>query len=382
MHPNSLELLKAILCIWVLHVHCLQNKNISCIERERQALLQLKKGFADDYGLLSSWSEHGDSDCCSWWGVECSNQTGHVVVLDLSTHEYDQPLRGDISASLVELQHLTYLDLSWNNFHGNLIPEFIGSFTNLRFLELSHSFFGGKIPSELGRLSNLKVLSLGRNYLEGNIPWQLGNLSKLQELYLFKNHLVGIIPHQLGNLSRLEVFYLHSNDNLQIDIQWVSHLSSLTELGLGDMPNIRKSKNWLHLVGQLPNLLFLSLRNCNLSDFDLLQVHPSHLNFSNSLKYIQLPKNKFTSSIFPWLFNFKSSLTALDLGANLLKGPFPNDLGKIMENLQLLYLDKNQLNGSLPKSIENLLELKDFDVSENLLKDEIKTWGPLLISPN
>ncbi|KAF5823063.1 putative non-specific serine/threonine protein kinase [Helianthus annuus] len=55
-----------------------------CIESERKALLLLKKGFVDDYGLLSSWSSHSSSqECCLWPGVGCSNRTGHVVMLDL-----------------------------------------------------------------------------------------------------------------------------------------------------------------------------------------------------------------------------------------------------------------------------------------------------------
>ncbi|KAK4841302.1 hypothetical protein QYF36_002411 [Acer negundo] len=54
--------------------------NISCIEKEREALLQFKDGLEDPSGWLSSWV--GD-DCCNWVGVNCSNQTGQVVSLEL-----------------------------------------------------------------------------------------------------------------------------------------------------------------------------------------------------------------------------------------------------------------------------------------------------------
>ncbi|XP_028798344.1 receptor-like protein EIX1 [Neltuma alba] len=381
MYWNSLKVLQTIFLVWVLQVGILHTDGSkSCIEREREALLELKKGLVDEYGILSSWGPNRDADCCNWWGIHCSNRTGHVVKLDLRAHDYDKHLRGQISSSLMELQQLNYLDFSWNDFHLNPIPEFLGSLTNLRTLDLRYAYFGGKIPYQLGELSSLQNLHLQFNYLLGEIPWQLGNLSNLLELTLYHNHLGGLIPHQLSNLSRLEILVLNSNDNLLIDaddIPWISHLSSLTDLQLDDVSNLKRSKNWLHMVGQLPNLQLLSLKNCSLSNRDLLFEHPSVLNFSYSLAELDLSHNKFTSSIFPWLFRLNSSLTYLDLGENLLEGSIPYDLGKTMNSLQHLALDNNHLNGTLPKTITNLLELEHFDVSGNFLDGEITNLGHL-----
>lgn len=53
----------------------------SCVESEKQALLQFKTGLFDEFNYLSSWV--GD-DCCSWHGVRCqSTGTRHVIELDL-----------------------------------------------------------------------------------------------------------------------------------------------------------------------------------------------------------------------------------------------------------------------------------------------------------
>ena len=47
--------------------------NMWCVEKERQALLEFKKGLIDDYNRLSSWgSEYAKKNCCSWEGVWCN----------------------------------------------------------------------------------------------------------------------------------------------------------------------------------------------------------------------------------------------------------------------------------------------------------------------
>lgn len=96
-----------------------------CIEIERQALLQIKRGLADTYGKISTWGTK--QDCCQWRRVGCNNSTGHVSHLHLSAihyfsfddyFDYNSFLRipSNISASLLHLKNLNYLDLSSNDF--------------------------------------------------------------------------------------------------------------------------------------------------------------------------------------------------------------------------------------------------------------------------
>ncbi|XP_030933555.1 receptor-like protein EIX2 [Quercus lobata] len=72
--------------------------NIRCIEGERQALLEFKKGLVDDHGRLSSWqSSDENKNCCNWEGVRCSNLTGHVLELHLSNDgRENKPFGGNI----------------------------------------------------------------------------------------------------------------------------------------------------------------------------------------------------------------------------------------------------------------------------------------------
>ncbi|PQP95672.1 putative LRR receptor-like serine/threonine-protein kinase [Prunus yedoensis var. nudiflora] len=164
-----------------------------------QALLAFKQGLVDDDNSLLSWGrEVQNKDCCQWDGVYCSNHTGHVVKLDLG----GQSLQGTISPKLVELQDLEYLNLSLNNFSRSQIPDFIGSFSNLRYLNLSNAKFGGEIPYQLENLTRLEYLDLSSDeYFYGwfddsiyakNLNW-LPNLSGLKHFDLSSTNLTGVV---------------------------------------------------------------------------------------------------------------------------------------------------------------------------------------------
>ncbi|XWS69229.1 hypothetical protein CRYUN_Cryun04dG0161500 [Craigia yunnanensis] len=167
----------------------------SCIESERKALLEFRKGLKDPSGWLSSWV---GEDCCNWTGVSCSNTTGNVVKLDLKSYDVfssvglseavnNRSCLGDtLNPSLLNLTYLSYLDMSENNFQGIPIPEFIGSLKNLRYLDLSGASFNGKVPPSLGNLSNLEYLDLSvylypLRLLASDLHW-LSGLSSLQYL--------------------------------------------------------------------------------------------------------------------------------------------------------------------------------------------------------
>ncbi|PON89508.1 LRR domain containing protein, partial [Trema orientale] len=83
--------------------------------------------------------------------------------------------------------------------------------TTLSSIDISYNNFHGEIPSSLGDLKSLKVLNLSRNNFEGLIPSSLGKLSELESLDLSKNNLVGTIPQQLKDLNFLA--FLNLSDN-------------------------------------------------------------------------------------------------------------------------------------------------------------------------
>eukprot|EP00258_Populus_trichocarpa_P026674 XP_024442693.1 receptor-like protein EIX1 isoform X4 [Populus trichocarpa] len=297
---------------------------IGCIERERQALLKFKEDIIDEDGVLSSWGgEEEKRDCCKWRGVGCDNITGHVTSLNLhSSPLYEHhftPLTGKVSNSLLELQHLNYLDLSLNNLDESIM-DFIGSLSSLRYLNLSYNLF------------------------TVTIPYHLRNLSRLQSL----------------DLS-------YSFDASVENLGWLSHLSSLEHLDLSGS-DLSKVNDWLQVVTNLPRLKDLRLNQCSLTD-----IIPSPLSFMNSSKFLavlHLSNNNLSSAIYPWLYNLSNSLADLDLSGNQLQGLVPDGFRK-MSALTNLVLSRNQLEGGIPRSLGEMCSLHTLDLCHNNLTGEL-----------
>ncbi len=132
-----------------------------------------------------------------------------------------------LPAWLGTFTNLRYLDLSHNPFVGQELPSWLGDLSSLHHLNLSGTYVTGDIPSELGNLTNLRFLKLdamdaaglyvtpigltSREYrLTGSIPTELGNLSNLRYLGLVSQGL-HTVPRELGKLAALEYLFLADN---------------------------------------------------------------------------------------------------------------------------------------------------------------------------
>ncbi|XP_074283981.1 receptor-like protein EIX1 [Silene latifolia] len=371
------HLLIVLFSVWLTYYSChagsleVNKTHFQCVESERDALLHFKQGISVDHcGLLDSWGH--TQDCCRWPGIRCDNQSGHIIGIKLrgsgSDYSYNPCFEGTLSISLINFKHLKYLDLSNNNFNGQL-PKFIGSLASLEQLNLSHSGFWGVIPQEIGNLSRLTSLDL--------------NVVQLYEDF-------DIRPMRVDNLW------------------WLSRMRLLREVDLSGIDLSATTNIWLSIVNNLSSLRELRLGSCKLS-----QNSPSSLSYINSsttLTVIDLNSNNLNdTSIFEWLFNLsglETNLIYLDLSENQM---FANNLQlslhamKLLDNLcslqtldmaytnlnykfsdifqsfstcphkalASLILDGNQVWGSIPDSIGAFYFLKELRVGGNNLNGTI-----------
>ncbi|XP_066320555.1 receptor kinase-like protein Xa21 [Miscanthus floridulus] len=193
------------------------------------ALIDFKAVTTDPLGSLSSWNT--SIHYCNWSGVTCNQKNhGRVTALKL----YNQGLSGPISPSVGNLTFLHTLDLSTNQFSGQIphlnnlqkmqilnlsynsldgvIPNTLTNCSNLKELHLYHNLLNGAIPREIGLLKNLVYFALNNNNLRGTIPPTLGNITHIKEFYLQVNQLEGTIPDELGHFSNILMLVLGGNN--------------------------------------------------------------------------------------------------------------------------------------------------------------------------
>ncbi|XBH89026.1 hypothetical protein VPH35_081007 [Triticum aestivum] len=146
-----------------------------------------------------------------------------LVSLNLSGNH----LSGAFLLNITGLASLSYLDLSNNNFSGEL-PTGSGAFTFvhpcLPSLSLSMNSFSGSLSDSMGELAELKTLDLSSNKLIGAIRSSLCSgtgISKLKALYLhlprlwdlilWESKLKGEIPASLASARGLKNLILDYN---------------------------------------------------------------------------------------------------------------------------------------------------------------------------
>ncbi|KAK7269163.1 hypothetical protein RIF29_21879 [Crotalaria pallida] len=289
-----------------------------------------------------------------------------------------------IPRSFRNLQKLTFLGLSGNNFTGR-IPGFLGELSSLETLILGYNMFEGEIPAEFGNLTNLQYLDLAVGTLSGQIPPELGKLKKLTTIYLYRNNFTGKIPPQLGNITSLAFLDLSDNqisgeipgelaqlERLQLLNLMTNKLTGPVPEKIGELKNLQVLELWKNsLEGPLPANLGKNspLQWLDVSSNSLSGEIPPGLCATGNLTKLILFNNSFSGSIPSGLSNCPS-LVRVRIQNNLISGTIPVGFGSLL-SLQRLELAKNNLTGQIPIDITSSTSLSFIDVSWNHLESSL-----------
>ncbi|CDY11072.1 BnaC06g23240D [Brassica napus] len=346
---------------------------ISCIEKERVALLDLKKytiASKESNQFLTTWTNVTKIDCCQWEKVKCDRASGRVIRLSIGFSGLFDDVEG--YKSLRRLRNLEIVDLFENAFDNSIFP-FINAATSLRTLLLPSNNMDGLFPAkELKDLTNLEVLDLSEYRFNSSIP--LGDfhalrnlkaldlhgiceLKNLEELNLSQNKLVGQFPLCLLSFNGLRVLDLSSNQLNEKLPSAIRNLESLEYLSLSN--NNFKGSFSLGLLANLSKLRVFRLD----SKGNSLQVESgSFWKPKFQLNVIALPSCNLKK--VPHFLLHQKDLRHVDLSDNNISGTFPSWLLVNNTKLENLHLQNNFIRSfQLPESDHNLHWL-DFSVNK------------------
>ncbi|KAK4591050.1 hypothetical protein RGQ29_021299 [Quercus rubra] len=235
----------------------------------------------------------------------------------------------DLPSSIGDMSNLEKLDLSFNNFSGEVPMELVASCTHLDILRLSNNYFHGEIFSKNFNLS-LSSLELNNNYFTGTLP-----VSPLRVMFLdiSNNHMSGIIPVWIVNNNTINLW------------------------------NVDLSNNFFE--GKIPCGLISTL---NLSYNLLSGLLPSCLNLENA-RHLLLRGNNLTGSLPKAIF-ISSYIVTFDIRDNSFSGNIPEEIYRLSE-LRVLLLSGNQFSGTIPKQLCWLKKISIMDLSRNFFSGTI-----------
>lgn len=288
-------------------------------------------------------------DLGTYMGVK-TNSEGKVISVSLNT-----TLRGEIPATVADLENLEILELMSNNLTGAIPPE-IGRMRNLKKLVLRGKFTS--IPEELWQLENLEILELS-TASDHAIDF-LGDLHNLQSLTLMCNN-SGTLPAGICNLKQLTSLTLGSSAIPSLFTalpQEIGQMVSLENMTItGGLEGALTSG-----VADLPALKSLTINGTKLTSL------PSEFGNLKTLEVLLLNNNQLET--IPTGIGNLVGLQQLDMSVNVLTGNLPEELGDLAA-ITSINLSNNQLTGEIPAKIGDLQLITTLNLSNNKLSGSI-----------
>ncbi|XP_028806887.1 uncharacterized protein At4g06744-like [Neltuma alba] len=248
----------------------------------------------------------------------------YLYELDVSNNQ----LSGPFPMAVLGMNTLTFLDIRFNLFSGQVppqiftqnldvlfinnndftqrLPDNLGS-THILYLTLANNKFMGPIPRSLPKaLSTLTEVLFLNNQLTGCIPYEIGLLEEARVFDAGNNQLTGPLPMSLGCLEQLEILNLANNLLYGMVPEVVCGLENLINLSLSD--------NYFMHVGPLCRTLIqrgvLDIRNNCIPD---LPLQRSVFECADFFARPRMCSHMWFHSFIPCKFSFhhKSSVSAI-----------------------------------------------------------------------
>ncbi|XWS57236.1 hypothetical protein CRYUN_Cryun09bG0156900 [Craigia yunnanensis] len=331
--------------------------------------------------------EYLDVSSCNFTGLipaMLGNLT-KLEVLDVGSNYF----RGSIPSELTNLTQLTHLSLMGNMLQGS-VPSSISRLKKLDFFDSDKNRLSGTVEvNTFLQLKHLKYLFLSFNnfYLISRNNTDVTS-PQLVDLGLRNCHLRGF-PYFLRNQHQLQNLELSSNNIEGLTPNWMSKVSIETLLvldlsynsltGFDEFPVVLPWSNlqilkldYNFLQGLLPvppfSTTFYSILNNSLTG-----EIPKLLCNQSSLSILDISHNNLSGEIPQCLSNFSKSLSVLKVRANNFHGPIPRSWAS-GNKLKLIDLGRNKLQGKIPRSLMECRMLEYLDLGNNQISDAFPSW--------
>ncbi|KAL1207592.1 Receptor like protein 21 [Cardamine amara subsp. amara] len=361
----------------------------TCIEKERKALLELKKYLISKSSesvlkartgelhnmdvLIPTWTNDTKSDCCRWDGIKCNLTSRRVIKLSIGQMYFKESSLLNLSL-LHPFEELQILNLSegrdTNSFSFKGFFDDVEGYKSLRklkyleILDLSSNGFPNDIFPFLEAVESLTTLNLRNNFMSFSSKEQ-ENLTRNLEFRHLSNGSIRVLTH-LKNLKALDLsFNIFSSSMILQDLK---NLTNLEVLGLAG--NYHDGPMQIEVLTNLKNLKALDLSSNEFSSSMILQGKHGFFYTGNGYEYslFVFPHDhfvKYNPLAFTSDLKNLTNLEVLGLADNYLDGPMLIEVVCEMKNLRELDLRGNDFVGELPLCFGSLNKLRVLDLSSN-----------------